>query len=207
VTTSLDMFAYLAAFVTVVLALAVGDMVQSLHRLLRPQAIVRWSFLPLFAALLVFLAILEEFFSLWRLAGVERFTYYELLTLITPPVILSLAAMTVLPDEVPAERLDLGEYYMATRRRLFLLLALWTGAVFLRLAGLFEGYSGRQGTLADAFAVFPWQTLPLLALFALLAWSRNRWVQIAGLVALVILVDSAMSTRSIEIDQSAPSSG
>ena len=196
------MFAYLAAFVTVVLALAVGDMIQSVHRLLRARASVRWSILVVLAALLVFQAILEEFFSLWRLAGIQRFTYYELLTLITPPVILSLAAMTVLPDEVPAKGVDLSDYYMATRRSLYLLLALWTLAVFVRLAGLFEGYSGRKGTLLDAIAVFPWQTLPLLALFALLSWSNRRWIQIAGLVALVILVNSAMGSRAIEIGNS-----
>jgi len=33
--TSIDMFAYLAAFVSIILALAVSDLVQSLHRLLR----------------------------------------------------------------------------------------------------------------------------------------------------------------------------
>jgi hypothetical protein len=196
------MFAYLAAFVTVVLALAVGDLVQSVHRLLRARNRVRWSILAVLAALLVFLAILEEFFALWRLAGVRRFTYYELLALISPPAILSLAAMAVLPDEVPADGVDLGEYYMGIRRKLYLLLAIWIVAVFVRLAGLFEGYSGRAGTLLDALAAFPWQTMPLLALLALLSWSNNRRVQLVGLVALLILVNSAMAHRAIESRQS-----
>lgn len=194
---SLDMFAYLAAFVTVVLALAVADMVQSLHRLLRAQPRVRWSLLAIIAALAVFFAILEEFFSLWRLAGVERFTFYELLALICPPILLSLAAMTVLPDDLAGEGFDLGDYYMQVRRRLYLLLALWTLAVFVRFAGQFEAFSGRSGTTLDALSAFPWQFIPLLALYALLSWSSNRRVQLAGLVAILVLVTNAMSNRTI----------
>lgn len=64
VATGLDMFAYLAAFVTVVLALAVSDMLQSVHRLLRARARVRWSLVAILAAIAVFMAILEEFFAL-----------------------------------------------------------------------------------------------------------------------------------------------
>jgi hypothetical protein len=41
--------------------------------------------------------------------------------------------------------------------------------------------------------------VPLLALFDVLAWSNRRSVQIIGLLALVILVNSAMATRTIEI--------
>jgi hypothetical protein len=62
--TSLDLFAYLAAFVSVVLALAVSDLLQSLHRLIRARKRVRWSLTAILAAGLVFLAILEEFFGL-----------------------------------------------------------------------------------------------------------------------------------------------
>jgi len=52
--TSIDMFAYLAAFVSIILALAVSDLVQSLHRLLRARRRVKWSLTALIAALTVF---------------------------------------------------------------------------------------------------------------------------------------------------------
>ena len=89
------MFAYLAAFVSIILALAVSDLVQSLHRLLRARQRVKWSLTALIATATVFMAILEEFFGLWRFTGVERFTYFDLLTLIVPAILLSIAAMTV----------------------------------------------------------------------------------------------------------------
>ena len=76
---SLDMFAYLAAFVTVVLALALGDMVQSLHRLLRVRAKVRWTLIGLLAALACSIAILEEFFALCVSRAFESVHLYALL--------------------------------------------------------------------------------------------------------------------------------
>jgi hypothetical protein len=71
--TKVDMFAYLSAFVTIVLALAVSDMVQSTHRLLRARAKIVWDVRPIIAAAVVFLSVLSEFFSLWGVGRVETF--------------------------------------------------------------------------------------------------------------------------------------
>jgi hypothetical protein len=197
--TSLDLFAYLAAFVTVVLALAVSDWLQSFHRMLRARRRVRWNAAAILAGFLVFMAILEEFFDLWRLAGVERFTYVDLLALMLPPIVLSIAAMTVFPDEVPPEGLDLGEYYMENRRLVYLLLSLWIIAVFVKLTDLHELVSGKPASFAELAAKFPWQTIPVLSIFALLAWSKNMRLQLAGVVVSLILVNGSMIDRSLSV--------
>jgi hypothetical protein len=197
--TSLDLFAYLAAFVSVVLALAVSDWLQSFHRLIRARTRVRWSLVAVLAAFLVFLAILEEFFGLWRLAGLERFTYLDLLAVIVPAILLSMAAMTVLPDEVPETGMDLVAHYLENRRLLYLLLSLWVFGVFLRLADLFERVSGKPASALEMAAMFPWQTLPLLLLFGVMMWSRDMRVQLVGVVLSLLLVNSAMINRTIEV--------
>jgi hypothetical protein len=199
VPTSLDLFAYLAAFVTVVLALAVSDWVQSLYRLIRGRRRIKWSATALIAAVVVFMAILEEFFGLWRLAGVERFTYLDLLALIVPPILLSIAAMTVFPDEVPDQGLDLAEHYMENRRVLWLFLALWVFGVFLRFTDLHEVVTGRRASILELGTLFPWQTIPLLAILALLAWSSDRRVQLLGVAIVFLLVNGSIITRSIEV--------
>ena len=198
------MFAYLAAFVSVVLALAVSDLVQSLHRLLRARRKVKWSVTALIAALTVFMAILEEFFGLWRFTGVERFTYFDLLTLIVPAILLSIAAMTALPDEVPPEGLDLALHYMDCRRLLYLLQALWVLGIFIRLLDLFESVTGRRTSTLALAAMFPWQTIPLLCIFALLSWAKNMRVQLAGVVAVFLLVNGTIVDRSIDVRRPAP---
>jgi hypothetical protein len=198
--TSIDMFAYLAAFVSVVLALALSDLVQSFHRLLRARRRVKWSLTALIAAMTVFMAILEEFFGLWRFTGVERFAYFDLLTLIVPAILLSIAAMTVLPDEVPDEGLDLAHYYMENRRLLYLLLSLWVLGVFIRLLDLFETVTGRQMSTLGLAAMFPWQTIPLLCILALLSWSKSMRVQLAGVVVVFALVNFTIVDRSIAVE-------
>jgi hypothetical protein len=199
VPTSLDLFAYLAAFVTVVLALAVSDWLQSLQRLLRARTNVRWSLVAILAACLVFLAIIEEFFDLWRLVRVERYTYVDLLALMFPPVVLSIAAMIVFPDEVPAEGLDLGKYYMDNRRLVYLLLSLWVFAVFIKLTDLHELVSGKPASVAELLSRFPWQTVPVLLIFALMAWSKSMRVQLVGVIASLILVNGSMIEQSLSV--------
>ena len=201
VPTSLDLFAYLAAFVTVILALAVSDWLQSLHRLLRARKRVRWSAVAILAASLVFLAILEEFFDLWRLAGVQRFTYVDLIALIAPPIVLSIAAMTVLPDEVPASGLDLAEHYMENRRLLYLLMFLWVVGIFVKVSDLHPLVTGKPVSILQLARVFPWQTIPLMLLFGLMAWSRNMNIQRCGLIVSFVLVNSSMVDRSLEVVQ------
>ena len=197
--TSLDLFAYLAAFVSVILALAVSDWVQSLHRLIRARRRVAWSLTAVVASLIVFLAILEEFFGLWRLAGVERFTYIDLLALIIPPIVLSIAAMTALPDEVPEGGIDLACYYMDTRRILWLLVSLWVLAVALRFTDMHQVVTGRRASVLELGTLFPWQTLPLLALLGVMAWSSSRRVQLFGVLVAFALVNTAIVNRAIEV--------
>lgn len=196
VTANLDLFAYLAAFVTVVLALGLTDMLRSLHRLVRDRERVRWSITALLAVAVVFQAILGEFFALWRLAGVERFTYYDLLALISSPIVLSLAAMGVLPDSVPSRGLDLGDRYMSQRRVLFFLLSLWVVAILIRWTGLFDVMPNPVPRPSRAAAA---QIPILLALFTLLAWSRRRGIQVIGLLLILLLMNSVMSRQSVEI--------
>ena len=135
--TSIDMFAYLAAFVSIILALAVSDLVQSLHRLLRARRKVKWSLTALIAAA-------------------------------------------------------------------YLLQALWVFGVFVRLMDLFESVIGRTTSTLEMAAMFPWQTIPLLCIFALLCWSSSIRVQLVGVIAVFALVNGTIADRSIAVRPVAP---
>src|SRR5688500_14049652 len=119
-----SLFEYLAAFITVLLAIAVGDMAVSLHRLLRARRRVKWHPLPLVAAFIVLLILLTNFFAIWRLTETERITFLELCWLLVPQFLYFLAASAVLPDEIPAKGLKLFDFYAAERRYLYALLLL-----------------------------------------------------------------------------------
>ena len=179
----MDLFSYVAAFVTITLALAVSDLVQSLHRLIRARRKVRWHATPVLAAGFVFFTVLSEFFSLWQFHDIGRLTYYELVALITVATLFAMAACAALPDEVPEGGLDLQAFYLDNRRYLFGLLALAFAGDFLR-GMLLDWKAG--STIADGpFAA--WWTGTTFALVLALAWTaRPRW-HLAGVLVLLVL--------------------
>lgn len=180
---NINLFQYLSAFITIVLAIALTDLLMSLHRLIIARRRVRWSVLPLVAASYIFVSVVSEFFSIWVVADVPRVSFFYLLLLVAVPSVLVLAAFTVLPDEVPAEGLDLGEAYMANRVYLYLTLAVSFAGDLLRTTLHDKLVSGVYPWTDPAFlAAVAAPTLALIALYILLAWSRDRRVHAVGLL-------------------------
>jgi hypothetical protein len=185
-----DLFSYLAAFVTIVLAIALTDLIQSTHRLIRARDRIQWDVMPLIAAAFVYLSVLSEFFSLWDEVQVQRFSFYGLVWLMTTPTLISLAAFAVLPDEVPEKGLNLTDFYFSSRRYLVSLLALGTIADTTRnLLWL-----GRHDYLGDPRVW--WWFGPLLTayftVFAVIWFAHRRRTQLAALSALFIIGNIAM---------------
>ena len=69
---------------------------------------------------------------------------------------------------------------------------------------LFESVTGRTTSTLQLAAMFPWQTIPLLCVFALLCWSSNMRVQLVGTVLVFGLVNGTIMNRSIAVKVAAP---
>ena len=185
------LFSYLSAFVTIVLALGLSDLLISLHRLLRQGRTVKWALLPMGWALFVLLALLSEFFSIWSLTTVERVTFGGLILHLLPTFFIFLAASAVLPDEVEPDGVDLDAFYFGQRRYLFLTLAcaFFADAPRLSLAGGFSfehllvNVAGPSGALGIAFLA--------------LAFARWRWLHWLVLALALALVGSLFPTLFI----------
>ena len=124
-----ELFSYLSAFVTIVLAIAMSEMIQSTHRLIRSRHQIKWDALPLVFAAIVVLFVITEFFALWTRFNVAEVTMLRLLWLLATPTLFTLLAYSVLPDDVPAEGVDLTEFYWSQRK-------VW--AVMYATAALFD---------------------------------------------------------------------
>lgn len=192
----MDLFSYVAAFVTITLALALGDLVQSLHRLVRARARVRWHATPLFAAAFVFFSVLSEFFSLWQFQGHARIGYYELVALVSVATLIAMAACAALPDEIPEGPFDLLGWYLENRRHLYVVLALAFVADFVR--GIVLGWTPGS-TLADIGGAFAASWVGLtIALAIALAWTaRPRW-HLVGVLLLLALAHAGYAGWVIE---------
>lgn len=179
---NINLFQYLAAFITIVLAIALTDLLGSLHRLIVARERVHWSVLPLLAAGFVFVSVVSEFFSIWVVADVARISFAYLLLLVVVPSLLALAAFAVLPDDVPAEGLDLEKFYMSNRVYLYTTLAMdWAGDYIRTPIHAYLVNGANLWTDPKHFAHTA-PSLVLIAVFVLLAWSKDRRVHMVCLL-------------------------
>ena len=169
------LFSYLSAFVTIVLALGLSDLLTSGHRLLRKARAIQWAVLPVAAALFVLLALFSEFFTMWSLTEVERVSFGGLVLHMLPTIFIFLAASAVLPDEVDEAPFDLDAFYFAQRRYFYLTLSL------AFLSDIPRWLLGTQVSLVAVLEMLASPTGLAAAVFILLAFSRRRWLHWAGL--------------------------
>ena len=114
----------ISTLITIIFGLMLTDLFASVHRLIRNRRRVRWHWLPLLVAWYMLTTVLKNWWGLvihdgggvWA-SGWIFFFYGHLLLL------LYLAASAVLPDEIPADGLDLREFYIDNRRHFWGLLA------------------------------------------------------------------------------------
>lgn len=185
---NLSLFEYLAAFVTIVLAIALSDMLMSLHRLLVARRRVTWSVIPLAAALFVLLSLLSEFFSIHTAANVATVSFSYLVLLVFVSGTDAMAAFVVLPDEVPAAGLSLWDSYMERRTQLWILNALaWAGDTGRTIV-----YNVLGNTVSRMYSPHFLSTTGIdvaaVILFLILAWRKERWIHALGIALIFAAV-------------------
>lgn len=195
-----SLFDYLAAFATIVLAIALTDLVQSTHRLIRARDRIKWDVLPLLLAAIIYLAVLSEFFSLWQEVQVRHFSFYQLVWMMTVPTVVAFAGYAALPDEVSDGGIDLTQFYFSNRRYLVTLLLLYTLGDFVRSLI----WIGKNGYL-DRWEVWLWYGLinsAAFAIFAVMWFAKSRRVQLMALLALFAQANISYFQWAIDVPAS-----
>jgi hypothetical protein len=178
---------YLSTFVSIVLGVALADLATSLHRLLRARSLVRWDFLAPMAAFGAMLVIVMGWWELYdNFAG--RVALGRFLMVLLSLLLLFLLAASALPDEVPAEGIDLRAYYLDNRTYfwgIFALFLLSTIVTDIRDAGA----GGWRAILLEArFKVL------FMPLACWLMWTRQPLVHGAVLVAMMLVATLRLHT-------------
>ena len=109
----MDASNYLLGLFVIITGLAIADIVVSLHGVLLNRRKIKWDWLALAAAGFIFLLIIVSWglsFRSWHLAGVNP-TIWEFVITLGQIIPLYLAARASLPDDVPAEGVDLAAHY------------------------------------------------------------------------------------------------
>lgn len=110
-------FEYAAIFYGIFVALAIEAVAANLHRLLAARKRVRWHWMAPLTAANASLVTLVEFWTLWlrRNESGGSFSFFLFLPFAVSLVFMYLSAAATLPDDVPAEGLDLRNFYFDNR--------------------------------------------------------------------------------------------
>ena len=167
-------FEYALGLLTILVSLALADIVLSFHRLLRHARTVRWDGRVLVAAALVILEIVRLWFAEWSIRDIavgQTFPVY--LAQFVQILLLVLLAASCLPDEAEAH-CDLYAFYDSNRRYFWGVFTLYQLVYFLLWLTVFGNTSSDWNSLVNWFRV-----LGALVLYVLLSVTRRRWLDYA----------------------------
>lgn len=170
---------HLVVLVSIILGLGITDLLTSVRQLVRARNRVRFHWLPLTWAAIVFLAIVQFWWAFFGIVQADIWrSYFAYAFLLLGPVVWYLIASSVLPDLHGEASVDLEAYYFEERRWVFLLLTLVIilGVIseLLRGHAFLEQARILQGTF--------------VALFLLLAWTRSARLHAVATAAVLLLL-------------------
>lgn len=164
-------FEYALGLISILMSLALADMVMCFHRLMRHARTVKWDGRVLVAAALVLVEIIRIWFAQWTLRDYDvalGFPVY--FALFVHILLLVLVAAACLPDDVGPE-CDLGRFYDGNRRYF------WGAFTASQLAyfSLWLVFGGSQSSVGGSVGLMDWfRILAPVAAFLTLALLRQR---------------------------------
>lgn len=168
-------------FASIIVGLAITNELVNLHRLLQARSRVRWDWATPALALVVLMTLVQIW---WLIAQPAEgpMTIGRFLPALIELILLFLLASAVLPDEVPAEGIDLRDYYAANRAYIW---SLYSAALGWAILGkLIAGVAARAPLFRTIGALIP--DLIVVGLMVSLIVVRKRWWHAAVLLVLML---------------------
>lgn len=174
-------FEYVSVMASIIIGLALVDVLVSANRLIRAGNAVKWDWAAPAAAVLVVMTLLQIWWSQYRPTA-ETMTIGQFLPLFVELILLFLLAAAALPDDVPAEGLDLRAYYARNSRYFWgLYMAALGWIVIVEVASL---SLARGDVLGFLQARIP--EILVVALFGSLTVIKARWWHLLCLIVFSI---------------------
>ena len=179
-------FEFALGLFAVLIGLAIADVANSLHRLLRSPARVHWDPLALLAAALAIVITVGMWFDLWGIrhaTSVRHFFLY--LVLVAMFFILFLIAASSLPDEA-SDGVDLREFYRLNHSYFWSLVTLFEVSYVALGVHFLLSVIDRMPRAQISLVVGQW--VVLIAVPIVLALVSSRRIHYAGLALLFAVV-------------------
>ena len=180
-------------FVSIILGIALGDLLLSTHRLLRARERVEWHWVTpalAFFMLMNIIAFWWASFNWYREIG--DFSISDFLPDVAVFVFVFLGAAAVLPDEIPEGRLSLRDFYFREARYF------WSLQILLVIALIVNAFLRRDpGAGFGAFLVGEFNNIVSLPLLALLLVTKRPWVHYAVIAFIMVMIGSSYLIATI----------
>ena len=186
---------HVTVFISIIVGIAIGDLLMSLHKLLRARERVRWHWLPLAVALfMVLLVVLYWWTSFSWYQAARNLTVADFLPTLFQFVLLFLLAAASLPDDVPPEGIDLRTWY-SENSSLY-----WTMATASLLLDIIVGGARElaPGEGIRQLVELKLNDFVLLPFLAAMIFVRQPWYH--GAFILISLANMAWLTISVAIN-------
>lgn len=185
----MDVAGYILALLAIISGLAIADMVVSLHSLLANRSHVKWDWLAIVAAAVIFILIVASWGSSYRAYDdvPEGPWFWEFILVLGQNIALYLAARAALPDQVSlGEHVDLAAHYAFISRYF------WASiSVTLALSVMFGVIFGGIERLPAHWKVI----VGLVLIIALAIWTDRRFHRLAVPALFALLCVSLFPTR------------
>jgi hypothetical protein len=194
---------YLSVFISIIVGLAVADLLISLHRLIRMGSRVKWYWLVLAIAFYMLLVIVAFWWSnFWWFGHVKSLTMAEFLPMLMVAIAIFLLAAAVLPDEVPTGELDLKAWYLENASQIWILAAIALGLTIINAGAYVSAILKDAGSFSwpyfgKRFLLSQWDNLISLAAYIWLIFTKRLRVHEACVV--LGLIDMAYTTATFSI--------
>jgi hypothetical protein len=173
---------YVLIFNSIVLGLAVSDLLFSFHRLLRARARVKWFWMtPVLGVLMLLQAVNTWWGSYDWIAHVQTMPMAAYLPILSIFVVNFLLLAAALPDEVPSSGLDLKAWQMGNAPYFWVL---WS----LNLALTLAWFAGRAVHYGASFSMFlreDWINMAAFCAGLLLIFVRRLWLDTIYIVVMI----------------------
>jgi hypothetical protein len=149
-------FEYVTVFESILLAIAVSEILSGLGRMLRERERVRFYWVHLLWMLLVLVASTQYWWNLWSYRRIAFDSILDMVALFLPTIALILASFLLVPPLPERGELDVRRHYHKVRAWLFPLVALMLAeiAAVRWLVGVEPLWNPVNGIRAVAIAVF-----------------------------------------------------
>jgi|RhiMethySRZTD1v2_1073278.scaffolds.fasta_scaffold399233_2 hypothetical protein len=126
---AMDAFAYLSVLISIILGLAVQQVLQGYRALILSRHRIRFYAPPLIWSVLILLMVAQNWWGSFGLAGRSEWSFALFATILVQTILLYMLAAIVLPDIPSDQPIDLRDHYYREARAFFgisAVLILWS---------------------------------------------------------------------------------